>query len=133
MITRTEMMDPMLKATPTFELVWNEFLAEWDDERESLPIYIVLSDLARHITKLIESGSTAELVKVCRVIEMWCDDGDAEVREAVTVGLLEDLQNTNVVGIGTTEKIEQYLGPQSKREWQKVQSFWARGELICDD
>lgn len=127
------MMNPMLKATPTFEPVWKEFLAKWDDEKESLPIYLILSDLARHIAKLIESGSTAELVKVCRVIEIWCDHGDAEVQEAVTVGLLEDLQNTNVVGIGKPEKIEQYLGPQSTREWQKVQSFWARGELIGDD
>ena len=123
MITRTEMMDPMLQATPTFEPVWNAFLAEWDGRREPLPIYLVLSDLARHIAKLIEGGSTAELVKVFSVIEMWCDDGDAEVQEAVTVGLLEDLQNTNVVGMGKPKKIEQYLGPQSKREWQKVQSL----------
>ncbi|WP_299410441.1 hypothetical protein [Acaryochloris sp. IP29b_bin.148] len=130
---RTEMMDPMLQATPTFEPVWNAFLAEWNDGREPLPIYLVFSDLARHITKLIENSSKAELVKVFRVVEMWCDDGDDEVQESVTVGLLEDLHNTNVVGMGKPEKIEQYLGPQSKRGWQKVQSFWAKGELISDN
>lgn len=126
-------MDPILEATPTFEPVWTEFLAAWDDEIESLPIYLVLSDLARHITKLIESGSKSELEKVFRIVEWWCDDGDAEVREAVTVGLLEDLQNTNVVGMGKPEQIYQYLGPQSKQNWHKVQSFWTGGKLIDDD
>lgn len=133
MITRAEMMDLMLEVTPTFVPVWHEFLAEWEDEGEALPIYLVFSDLARHIAKLLESGVTTELVGIFRVVERWCYDGDAEVREAVTIGLLEDLQNTNVVGIERPAQIYQLLGPQSKQEWQKVKDFWERGELICDD
>lgn len=69
MITRAEMMDLMLEVTPTFVSVWHEFLAEWEDEGEALPIYLVFSDLARHIAKLLESGVTTELVGIFRVVE----------------------------------------------------------------
>lgn len=59
--------------------------------------------------------------------------GDPYVREAATTGLLEDLQNTNLVGSLAPGQCLACLGPQSLRWWNRVERFWAAGELIRAD
>jgi hypothetical protein len=125
------MLLPILEVSPSFGPVWEEFLAEWKDEDE-LPLYLLLGDLARHIGSLQKHGSESELEKIFAVIETWHTDGDDYVREAATVGMLEDLQNSGLVGV-EPDAFEAYLGPESKRWWEKVQRFWEHGELIKDD
>ena len=125
------MLLPILEVSPSFRPDWERFIAEWEGESE-LPIYLVLSDLARHIATLLERGCTRELEEIFAVVESWHSDGDAYVREAATVGLLEDLQNPDLVGIGS-DQFEAYLGPESTRWWNKVEKFWEHGELIKDD
>ena len=66
------------------------------------------------------------------VIERWHLEGDDYVKEAATVGILEDLQNINVVGVGAPEKIEIYLLPESKKWWLKVYEFWGTGKTISE-
>jgi hypothetical protein len=127
------MMEPILKVSPTFEPVWSAFYAQWKDAPEGLPQYLVLSDLARHIAGLLERGADSELREIFQVVEAWHVHGDQYVREAATVGLLEDLQNTNVVGDRTPDRCLHYLGPQSLRWWRKVERFWDKGELLRDD
>jgi hypothetical protein len=133
MIELSTMMEPILEASPSFEPVWREFVAEWDSDPEELPYYLVLTDLARHIAKLFDQDADAELYAIFRVVETWHIDGDAYVKEAATVGLLEDLQNTNVVGNQTPLRCLNYLEPESMRWWRKVENFWTKGELICGD
>jgi hypothetical protein len=132
-ITRDAMMEPILKVSPSFEPIWHAFLAEWKDHPEGLPQYLVLSDLARHIARLLESAADRELREIFQVVEAWHVHGDPYVKEAATVGLLEDLQNTNVVGDQAPDQCLAYLGPQSLRWWRKVERFWEKGELIRDD
>lgn len=127
------MMQPILEVSPSFEPVWQAFVDEWKADPDGLPHYLVLSDLARHIAALLERGADDELRRIFQVVEAWHVHGDPYVREAATVGLLEDLQNTNVVGNHTPGKCVTYLGPQSLRWWRKVERFWEAGELIRDD
>ena len=105
------MMGPILEVSPSLEPMWQAFVAEWKDDPEGLPHYLVLSDLARHIADLLEQGADGELRRIFQVVEAWHVQGDAYVKEAATVGLLEDLQNTNVVGDRTPDKCLAYLGP----------------------
>ena len=98
------MMPPILKATPSFEPVWREFLDEWQEDLEGLPLYLVLSDLAKHIAELFELGAESELHEIFGIVETWHLHGDAYVKEAATIGLLEDIQNTNIVG-GETDQM----------------------------
>jgi len=125
------MIAPILDASPNFAPVWEEFLDEWEGDND-LPLYLVLGDLARYISSLINAKSDNELKKIFSVVEKWHLEGDAYVKEAVTVGLLEGLQNTNVVGEGIPEKIESYLLPESKKWWVKVNEFWETGKLISE-
>jgi hypothetical protein len=127
------MMQPVLRASPSFEPVWREFLAEWEGQSEGLPMYLVLSELARHIAKLCDRGVDPELREIFRIVEDWHLYGDEYVREAATIGLLEDLQNTNVVAEHIPARCVSYLGPESLRWWRKVENFWEKGELIRND
>ena len=133
MISRDSMMQPILNASPAFEPVWREFLAEWQGDPEGLPLYLALSDLARHIAALFDRGADSELHEIFGIVEAWHLHGDPYVKEAATVGLLEDLQNTNIVGGETPIRSLAYLGPESLHWWRKVENFWEKGELIRDD
>lgn len=131
MISRTEMFDPLLKISEGFRQIWGKFVEEWGSDKE-LPQYLALSCLARYISKLILESKEAELKGIFNVIEHWHIEGDDYVKEAATVGILEDLQNTNVVGLGVPEKVETYLLPESKKMWIKVSDFWGTGKIISE-
>jgi hypothetical protein len=131
MIVREEMFQPILEVSDGFRPIWNEFLEEWKDDDE-LPQYLALGDLARYISSLISESKDEEIKKIFAVIERWHLEGDLYVKEAATVGILEDLQNTNLVGEGVPEKIEFYLLPESKKWWLKVYEFWEKGKIISE-
>ena len=59
-------------------------------------------------------------------------EGDSYVKEAATTGLIEDLQNENLVGEGISKRIESYLLPESKSSWNKVNKFWESGTSTKD-
>ena len=125
------MFQPILEISDGFRPIWNEYLEEWKDDDE-LPQYLALGDLARYISSLISESKDEEIKKIFSVIERWHLEGDSYVKEAATVGILEDLQNTNVVGVGVPEKVELYLLPESKKWWLKVYEFWEKGKIISE-
>jgi hypothetical protein len=125
------MIEPILVVSPGFAPAWNEILNECKDEKE-LPVYLALSELARYVAKLHADGKKEELKNIFAVIEKWHLEGDAYVREAATVGLLEDLQNSNVTGEDVPSALETYLLPETKKWWDKVNNFWEKGEIISE-
>ncbi len=133
MICKDKMMDPMLDACPSFEPTWTEFLVEWSGESCDLPHYLALSDLARHLIDMLQRGDTASFPKIFEVVERWHLEGEHYVREAATVGLLEDLQNTNLHDATDPDQFLPYLEAESKKWWYKLIGFWERGELLTED
>lgn len=126
MIQRSQMFEPMLKACPSFQNGWTEFLADWKDEPGELPMYLALGDLARHLAALRISGQTDEFPAVFEVVERWHLEGDAYVREAATIGMLEGLQfAASHTELDETE-FEPWLLPNSKKWWDKLTRFWGR-------
>ena len=134
MITKEEMFTPILAACPAFQAEWELFLEERQDTSEGSPYYLALSELARHLIGLLERNETEAIGAVFRVVEDWHLKGDQFVREAATVGLLEDLQNTNLHQGGTKpDDFLPYILPETKFWWLKVVDFWEQGKLITDD
>jgi len=70
-ITRDEMMDPMLDACPSFKAQWESFKGEWKDEPGELPTYLALADLARHLIDMLARGETKSFPAVFEVVEQW--------------------------------------------------------------
>jgi hypothetical protein len=133
MITRDQMIQQVLDVCPSFNKTWNEFLSEWEGKSGELPIFLALAELARHLIHLLESNDTETLKKVFNVVEQWNLNGDDYVQNAATVGLLEDLQNTNLHEKTTPEQFKQFLGIDSKMWWRKVERFWEFGAIITND
>lgn len=132
MIDRGDMMDPMLRACPSFQPVWSEFLDEWRDETER-PIYIALGSLATHLVSLLAARDTAGLSAAFAVVERWHVEGSPYVQEAATVGLLEGLQNESAHESTLPSQFEQFLFPETLKWWRKVDCFWSHGEVIRAD
>ncbi len=126
------MIEPLLVADPTFYTAYQGFLNEWGDEREP-PLYLALADLAQHLILRLESGDTSRFNEVFDVVERWHLAGDHYVREAATIGLLEDLQNTGLYRTMTPDGFLPWLRPKSRKRWDQVNSFWQGGEPIRDD
>lgn len=99
-----------------------------------MPLYLVLADFARHLIRLVERGETAGLPAAFAAVERLQIEGEHYVQEAVTVGLLESLQNLNLHPNGTNpEQFRPFLGPESARWWDKLVQFWHYGKPLTDD
>lgn len=130
MIARSEMFTPLLDADPTFEPRWRGFVVEYADEPE-LPLYIALGELAQHLIERQQQGDTQGFDKVFDVVERWHTEGDSYVSEAASIGFLESLQNLlggndrrkHVRGVRASD-FEPYLGPATRRWWEKLYRFW---------
>jgi hypothetical protein len=132
LISRDQMGPLLVEACPSFEPQWKTFLAEWDHEPD-LPLYIVISDFARHLSTILARSDDERLHCVFAVVERFIVGGDAFVSEAAIVGILEDLQNGNLHSGTKPEQYLPFLLPQSRRWWAKVEAFWKEGKLLTDD
>lgn len=129
MIDAENMIPLLVEASPSFAGTWTEFLVKWNGE-PSLPYYLVLGDFARHMCGLMAAGDEQTLKRVFAAIERLHIEGSPYVKEATTIGLLEDLQNSNM---HLPKKFEYYLHPESARWWGKVREFWEEGKVIAND
>jgi hypothetical protein len=128
-IAKADMIPLMLEACPSFEPKWREFLDYWREEPDP-PLYLALSELARHLIDKLARKDTATFPMVFAVVERWHREGNPYVAEAATVGLLEDLQNTNLHKETEPEQFRPWLLPESAKWWDKLYGFWERGELL---
>lgn len=132
MITRDQMLPLLVEACPSFAPNWREFVDEWKDKGD-LPLYLVLADLAKHLVSKLAAGETEDFAAVFAVVERLHVEGEHYVREAATVGLLEDLQNTGIHKTTEPEQFRRFLHQQSERWWDKLYAFWEEGKLLTDD
>jgi hypothetical protein len=132
MIAKADMMGVLVEACPSFAPHWEAFQDEWREEADP-PLYLSLSDFARHLIGMSERGEATGLSAAFAAVELLHREGDPYVREAATVGLLEALQNRNLHTNGTSpDLIRPYLGPVSARGWDELNRFWEGGERLTD-
>jgi len=120
------MLNPILVVSPDFSPVWNMLLSKRAGHKNSLPIYVALTELARHISQLHLNSRQEEARKIFDIIESWHLEGDAYVHEAATSGLIEDLQNSSIVGEGIPQQLASYLLPETRRWWEKSLNAWLK-------
>ena len=126
----SEMFAPLLEADPSFESRWQRFLADYGNEPDP-PLYIALGELAEHLIQRRQRGDTEGFDNIFNVVERWHTEGNSYVSEAASIGFLESLQNLldgdgrgiSVQGVRAAD-FEPYLGPESRRWWEKLYRFW---------
>lgn len=126
---RSNMFEPLLQADPSFRGKWEKFQEEHRSD-DKLPLYLALSELACHLIQDLETGNTHRFGAVFDVVERWHINGDRYVKEAATVGLLEDLQNGNLHRKTRSDDFLPWLQPETLTWWTKVHEFWATGKPI---
>jgi hypothetical protein len=124
MISRQDMFAPIIAADPSFEPQWRDFCARWHGKPE-VPLYVALSDLARHLIGKLAARDTGAFDAVFGVVERWIVEGDDYVRGAARIGLIEDLQNGGLHVTTNPSDFEPWLGPESAYAWKRARVFWA--------
>ena len=121
MITKEQVMPLFLEACPSFTERWKDHRAFYGDDHL---LYIDLGELAHHLIELHKSNRTDEFAAVFEVIERLHLDGDAYVKEAATIGMLEGIQNIAGNSDVNPEEFAGYLKPESAKWWQRLNDFW---------
>jgi len=124
MIDKTAMMQALVETCPTFTPVYESFISDWPDEHDR-PLYLLLADFARFLVTLLESGNHEIMNAAFELIETLITDGDSFVSTAAVVGILENLQNTNIHRSTTPDQFVTLLGTMSLDHWQKLNEFWS--------
>ncbi|HJR59808.1 MAG TPA: hypothetical protein VJ813_10430 [Vicinamibacterales bacterium] len=131
-IPRSQLFPLLLEACPSYEAVWNTFLAEYADEPEPLS-YVALAQFARHLSNVLAAGDQQSLRRVFDLLERLIIDGDADAQEATVVGIIKNLQNEHLHQNTKPDDYLPYLLPESERWWGKVRGFWINGRLLSED
>jgi hypothetical protein len=123
MISTSEMIPELVKACPSFSQKWEDHKQEYQDEVDYLP-YIALSCFNAHIIELYKKDETEEFPQVFSVIESLHTEGEAYVKEAATIGILEGLQNQLGTDRKGVEDFQGYLLSESSKWWEQLYLFW---------
>ena len=131
MIHKQQIMGMLVDACPSFAKRFAEGMAaDYLDDSGNLLHYIALGDFARHILSLLSMGKLDEFPAGFAAVEAFHAEGDQYVREAATVGFLEALQN-NAEHRGVEKSaFEKWLGPKSKKWWDRLEDFW-KGDVTA--
>jgi hypothetical protein len=129
LITRDEMLPYLVDACPSFAPEWEAFKQRWGEDLQ----YPALADFAWHLVEKLSNGATADLEAAFAAIERLYAEGDEWVRNAVVVGVLESLQNTNKHSRTNPEQFRPYLGPKSECYWDELYRFWGDGPAREDE
>ena len=116
-------MPLLLTACPSFAPRWVEHRAEWGEDEPLL--YIDLGVFADHLVALLQRGETGEFPAVFDAVERLHADGNAYVREAATIGLLEGIQNVALNKGLDPDAFEPFLQMHSAHWWRRLNDFWS--------
>jgi hypothetical protein len=129
-ITENEVMGLLIKGCTSYQARWDKYVLDNYETGEEHLLYIDLADFASHIVNLYQQNQIAEFPVIFDVIELLHTDGDDIVREAATIGLLEDIQNKLISNRIDTGVFEQYLKEQSLKWWSRLNDFWSGKQNI---
>ncbi len=73
---------------------------------------------------LYKQNELSEFPAVFKVIELLHTNGDDFVKEAASVGLLEELQNRLLSNEINTNVFNRYLKQESLKWWNHLNDFW---------
>lgn len=121
-ITGADVIPLLLQACPSFRAQWDAYAA--DPTYDESLLYLHLGEFARHLVRLLKSGSTGEFAAVFDAVERLHVEGDSYVKQAATIGLLEGLQNNAEHAGLDPGAFLPFLRPESAKWWAELNAFW---------
>ena len=121
---RKQIITPLLKICPAFKPGWIQLDLEWGDEYEGVPTYIALGEFAHVIVTKFEASEISDFPQIFALVEELILHEEQSVREAMTVGLLEGIQNICSSKEIDLKKFKPFLGEVSNEQWEQIILFW---------
>src|SRR6185295_7464142 len=122
-VTVDDVVSALLSACPSIGPAWQEHLAFWGEVSDR-GVYNDASVIAHHVVDSFERGDLSELPAVFAVLERCLIEGNDNVQNLVTVGVLEDIQNIASHRPMGPLVFYKWLGPKSQAEWIRLCEFW---------
>ncbi|TCI43505.1 MULTISPECIES: hypothetical protein [unclassified Exiguobacterium] len=123
-VSKGEVMELFLQACPSYKKRWDSYIQDNYETGDEQLLYIDFADFATHVVDSYKQNELNEFSAVFDVIELLLTTGDAYVKEAATIGLLEDLQNKLLYSGRDTSVFNPYLHRESLKWWNHLNDFW---------
>jgi hypothetical protein len=121
MIEQHEAMAVLLEACPSFEEAWHEHVRDYGNDL----LYVAAGDFAAHLLSLFQAKDASSFPAVGAAIERLHVEGSPWVREFVTIGVLEGIQNVWSNATTDPEHFRYFLGQESRKWWEGLNNFWS--------
>jgi hypothetical protein len=117
-----EVMPSLLSAYPEFQEAWHAYTTS-DLHGPGEP-YNDIAQLASFLVSRQRASETKGFDRLFEAVECMLRTGPQAVRELLTVGLLEDVQNISLNNSVALPPWEQWLGPTTREAWTKIGEMW---------
>ena len=125
-----EVIPLLLAACPSAKSAWDDHLQFWG--QEAAGSFNDVAVFAHHVVDSYAAGKTMEFAAFFEVLERMIREGDSQVAELATVGLIEDIQNVASHRQFGYHVFESWLATASRREWANIESIWAGKNSLMD-
>lgn len=130
MTQTTRIMPRLLSAFPESANEWQR--SQQSDRYVPGEPYNDVGWLARQLVSSMKAAHTGDFDRFFLTVEGLLENATTDVRELITVGFLEDLQNSSLNAAIPLEAWEPWLGPSTREAWRAVTELW-RGKLTADE
>jgi hypothetical protein len=126
--TVEEVLGPIVAACPSFRAVWADVAGRagsWDASG-----YLVMLELAEHLTALRQRGETDEIAPTFATIEEMLAGADSGLDELLTLHFVADLQ-TDAKQTGHWTFVDEFipfLGARMRVAWRSGFHDWKSGQ-----
>jgi hypothetical protein len=121
-MTVDDVIPTLLEACPAARPAWDEHLSWWDGQPAGY--YNDVSVFAHHVVNSYSASKFDEIPSFFAALERLIVEGNEEVVGLATVGLIEDVQNISSHQSFGYAVFEQWLQPESHREWLRIEAAW---------
>lgn len=114
-------MPLLVEVCPSFRASWEGHLREYGND----VLYVAAGDLAHHLLSQHSSNDMSSFPAVAAAVEQLLVDGSLWVKEFVTIGVLESVQNVWGNNGVDPEIFASHLGPEGMQQWKALNNFWS--------
>jgi hypothetical protein len=122
MVDKSEIIPSFLEVCPSFRERWETRVKSWGSRERG--DYNDIGELADHIVDLYEKGETERFSDIFDLVEELVNEGNQEVRDLMTIGLLEDIRNIASHRPFGNSVFLSWLGPTSRQAWFEIEEIW---------
>lgn len=130
MIPVRDIVPKLLLACPTAKPAWDDHVESWAGQKRGH--YNDISVFAHHIVNSFREARTEEFPEFFATLEELLQDGDAEVKDLASIGIIEDIQNIASHEEHGYQVFERWLGPLSHHAWREVEIIWEGKSGLAD-